>query len=110
MKILAFAFGALLAGAAGAADGPRAELVGQRVISSYPGSPILVCRYRTAEAKYEVVAASASCAPYLALEQDGNRGTFASIALTQSISAPPPADNTAGSRQAPTTAKEPAAD
>jgi hypothetical protein len=74
MKITTFALGLLIAGAAGAADSPRAELVGQRVISSYPGSPILVCRYRTAQTKYEVVAASTSCAPYLALEQDGNRG------------------------------------
>ena len=77
MKITLLALGLLIAGAAGAADGPRAELVGQRLISSYPGSPILVCRYRTAQAKYEVVAASASCAPYLALEQDRKRDTFA---------------------------------
>jgi hypothetical protein len=77
MKIATFALGLLIAGAAGAADGPRAELVGQRVISSYPGSPILVCRYRTAQAKYEVVAASASCAPFLALEQDRSRDAFA---------------------------------
>src|ERR1700691_1345672 len=80
MKITAFALGVLLAGAAGAAGAahsPRAELVGQRLISSYPGSPILVCRYRAAQAKYEVVAASASCAPYQALEHDANRGTFA---------------------------------
>ena len=76
MKSTAFALGLLIAGAAGAADGPRAELVGQRVISSFPGSPILVCRYRTAQAKYEVVAASASCAPYLALEQDGKHDAF----------------------------------
>jgi hypothetical protein len=73
MKITAFAFGLLVAGAACAADAPRAELVGQRVISSYPGSPILVCRYRMAQTKYEVVAASANCAPYLALEQPGSR-------------------------------------
>jgi hypothetical protein len=73
MKITPLALGLLIAGAAGAADSPRAELVGQRLVSSYPGSPILVCRYRTAQAKYEVVAASASCAPYLALAQDGNR-------------------------------------
>jgi hypothetical protein len=77
MKIIAFTLGLLIAGAAGAADSPRAALVGQRVISSYPGSPILVCRYRTARAKYEVVAASASCAPYLALEQDPHRDAFA---------------------------------
>jgi hypothetical protein len=82
MKIIAFALGSLIAGAAGAADSPRAELVGQRVVSSYPGSPILVCRYRTAQAKYEVVAASASCAPYLALEQNGNHDAFAAAAGT----------------------------
>lgn len=76
MKITAFAIGFLIAGAAGAADSPRAELVGQRLISSYPGSPILVCRYRTAQAKYEVVAASASCAPFLALAQDAGRDAF----------------------------------
>jgi hypothetical protein len=91
MKITTFALGLLLAGAAGAAgpaDSPRAELVGQRVISSYPGSPILVCRYRTAQAKYEVVAASANCAPYLALEQDGNRDAFA--AASSSTAHPSP--------------------
>jgi hypothetical protein len=85
MKISAFALGLLIAGTAGAADSPRAELVGQRSISSFPGSPILVCRYRSASANYEVVAASASCAPYLALEQDGSRDAFvaASPAPTQ---------------------------
>lgn len=85
MKITALALGVLLAGAAGASDGPRAELVGQRLIASYPGSPILVCRYRTAAAKYEVVASSAVCAPYLALEQDGSRDAFvaASSAATR---------------------------
>jgi hypothetical protein len=87
MKIV-FALALLIAGTAGAADSPRAELVGQRVISSYPGSPILVCRYRTAEVKYEVVAAAASCAPYLALEQDGNRGTFAAASSTPAPPSP----------------------
>jgi hypothetical protein len=77
MKITTLALGLLIAAAAAAADSPRAELVGQRTISSYPGSPILICRYRTAQAKYEVVAASASCAPYLALEQDRSRDAFA---------------------------------
>jgi hypothetical protein len=88
MKIIAFAFGLLMAGAAGAADGPRAELVGQRVISSYPGEPILVCRYRTAAAKYEVVAAGASCAPYLALEQDVTRGSLAAASSSPAHASP----------------------
>lgn len=85
MKITTFALGLLIAGTAAAADSPRAELVGQRVISSYPGSPILICRYRTAQVNYEVVAATASCAPYLALEQDHNRDSFAAA----SAAAPP---------------------
>ena len=79
MKIIAFALGLSIALAASAAEGPRAKLVGQRTITSYPGAPILVCRYLTAQAKYEVVAASASCAPYLALEQEPTRGTFAAV-------------------------------
>jgi|GEM_PF-3955364 hypothetical protein len=83
MKIAAFALGLLIAGAAGAADSPRAELVGQRVVSSYPGSPILICRYRTAKAKYEVVAASTSCAPYLALEQDAHREAFVAASAAE---------------------------
>ena len=77
MKSIAFALGLSIALAAHAAEPPRAKLVGQRVITSYPGSPILVCRYRTAQAKYEVVAASPSCAPYLALEQDLRSNAFA---------------------------------
>ena len=89
MKSTAFALGLLIAGAAGAADSPRAELVGQRVISSYPGSPILVCRYRTAQAKYDVVAASASCAPDLALEQDGNRGGVVAASRATAHPTPP---------------------
>ena len=89
MKITTFALGLLIAGAAGAADSPRAEFVGQRVISSYPGSPILVCRYRTAQAKYEVVAASTSCARYLALEQDGNRGGFVAASSATARPTPP---------------------
>ena len=79
MKIIAFALGLSIALAASAADNPRAKLVGQRTITSYPGAPILVCRYLTAQARYEVVAASASCAPYLVLEQDLSRGTFAAV-------------------------------
>jgi len=77
MKIIALALGLSIALTASAADSPRAKLVGQRVITSYPGSPILVCQYLTAQARYEVVAASSSCAPYLVLEQDLSRDAFA---------------------------------
>jgi hypothetical protein len=77
MKFIAFALGLSFVFAANAAESPRAQLVGQRTITSYPGSPILVCRYRTSQAKYEVVAASTSCPAYLALEPDMSRDTFA---------------------------------
>ncbi len=69
MRSIAVALGLLIAFNVNAAQSPRAKLVGQRVISSYPGSPILVCQYRTAEVKYEVVAASSQCAPYLVLSK-----------------------------------------
>ena len=77
MKIIALALGLSVALGANAADSPQAKLVGQRMITSYPGSPILVCRYLTAQARYEVVATSSSCAPYLALEQEPGRATLA---------------------------------
>jgi hypothetical protein len=68
MKNLALCAGLLLALSAGAEEQVRAKLVGQRVISSYPGSPILVCRYAGAGANYEVVASAATCAPYLSVD------------------------------------------
>jgi hypothetical protein len=69
MRSIAVAVGLLIALTANAEEGSRAQLVGQRVVSSYPGSPILICQYRAAEAKYEVVAASDHCAPYLVLSK-----------------------------------------
>ncbi|MGA2399744.1 MAG: hypothetical protein ABSG30_17035 [Steroidobacteraceae bacterium] len=77
MKIIALALGLSIALAASAADSPRAKLVSQRLITSYPGAPILVCKYVTAQTKYEVVAASTSCPAYLALEEYSIRDTFA---------------------------------
>ena len=65
MKTLALCAGLLLALSAGAEEQVRAKLVGQRVVSSYPGSPILVCRYAGPAANYEVVASTPTCAPYL---------------------------------------------
>lgn len=46
----------------------RAKLVGRRIVSSYPGTPILVCRYAGPGATYEVVASAATCARYLKLD------------------------------------------
>jgi hypothetical protein len=52
---------------ANAEVGVRAVLVGQRVVSSYPGSPILICRYAGPEANYEIVAPKSRCARYFKL-------------------------------------------
>jgi hypothetical protein len=67
MKAIAICAGLLIALSAAAQDPARAKLVGQRVISSYPGAPILVCQYAGPGAKYEVVASAATCARYLKL-------------------------------------------
>jgi len=67
MKAIAICAGLLIALSAAAQDPARAKLVGQRVISSYPGAPIRVCRYAGAGATYEVVTSSATCARYLKL-------------------------------------------
>ena len=72
MKAIAICAGLLFALAAGAQDHAqdplRAKLIGRRVISTYPGTPILVCRYAAPGANYEVVASAATCAPYLELK------------------------------------------
>jgi hypothetical protein len=69
MKAIALGLALLIVAAAANAQGdpPRAKLIGRRLITSYPGAPILVCEYRDAAVKYEVVAAGGSCARYLAL-------------------------------------------
>ena len=71
MKAIAICAGLLFTLAAGAQDHGqdqmRARLVGRRVVSSYPGTPILVCRYAGPDATYEVVASASTCARYLKL-------------------------------------------
>jgi hypothetical protein len=67
MKAIAICAGLLIALSAGAQDALRAKLVGQRFVSSYPGAPILVCRYAGPGATYEVVASAETCPRYLEL-------------------------------------------
>ena len=71
MKAIAICAGLLFALAAGAQDHAqdslRAKLVSRRVVSAYPGTPILVCRYAGPDANYEVVSSAATCARYLKL-------------------------------------------
>ena len=61
-----------LAGASAvhAGEPVQAKLVSQRTASSSPEAPVLVCRYAGPEARYEVVAATKACAPFLALSDE----------------------------------------
>ncbi len=67
MKTMILCAGLLFALSANAEVGVRAVLVGQRVVSSYPGTPILICRYAGPEANYEIVAPKSRCARYFKL-------------------------------------------
>jgi len=55
----------LLAVAANAASGSRATLTGRRMNASLPGSPLLICEYAGAQAKFEILAQSGKCAAYI---------------------------------------------
>ncbi len=67
MKSVLLCVGLLVAMTANAEVSVRAVLVGQRVVSSYPGSPILICRYAGPEANYEIVAPKSRCARFFKL-------------------------------------------
>jgi len=69
VKITAACLSLLFALSASAQPPVRAKLVGQRVIAIYPRAPILICRYAGPDAKYEIVASSEKCAPYLTLSR-----------------------------------------
>jgi hypothetical protein len=85
MKAIAAAcFGlmTILAAGTGAADEARARLVGRRMVDNGTQPPILVCRYRTSSVSYEVVAAKASCARYLALGEPAGGAAERRVART----------------------------
>ena len=70
MKAFALCLGLAGAAAIHAGEPVQAKLVGQRLVSSFPGAPVLVCRYAGPEARYEVVAATSTCAPLLELSDE----------------------------------------
>jgi hypothetical protein len=70
MRAIALCLGLAGAAAIHAGEPVQAKLVGQRLVSSFPGTPVLVCRYAGPEARYEVVAAAGACAPYLELSDE----------------------------------------
>jgi hypothetical protein len=70
MRAIALCLGLAGAAAIHAGEPVQAKLVGQRLVSSSPGAPVLVCRYAGPEARYEVVAATGACPPFLALSDE----------------------------------------
>jgi hypothetical protein len=70
MKAIALCLGLAGAAAIHAGEPVQAKLVGQRLVSSFPGAPVLVCRYAGPEAGYEVVAATGTCVPFLELSDE----------------------------------------
>jgi hypothetical protein len=70
MKAIALCLGLAGASAIHAGEPVQAKLVGQHLIPSFPRAPVLVCRYAGTEARYEVVAATSTCAPFLALSDE----------------------------------------
>jgi len=70
MKAIALCLGLAGASAIHAGEPVQAKLVSQRVVTAFSGAPVLVCRYAGPEARYEVVAASSACAPFLELSDE----------------------------------------
>jgi len=77
MKAIALFLGLAAASAVTAGEPVQANLIGQRVVSSFPGAPVLVCQYAGPEARYEVVASTPACAPFLRLSDESESGTRA---------------------------------
>lgn len=65
MKTSALCVGLLLAVTADAATGSRATLTGQHLNASFSGGPLLICEYSGAGVKFEILAQSGKCAPFL---------------------------------------------
>ena len=87
MRAIALCLGLAGAAAIYAGEPAQAKLVGQRLVSSFPGAPVLVCRYAGPEARYEVVAATGACAPFLELSDESESLARPAGALARS---PPP--------------------
>lgn len=84
MKTITLSAGLLFALCVHAEEPVSANLVGQRVVSSFPGTPVLVCRYKGPEANYEVVSSNDQCASFFRLSSDSESSrTRTSVALAR---------------------------
>jgi hypothetical protein len=65
LKTLTFCAALLFATSANAGFGARATLTGQHLNRSFAGSPLLICEYSGAGAKFEILSQNGKCAPYI---------------------------------------------
>jgi hypothetical protein len=68
LKTLTFCAGLLFAVSANAEFSARATLIGQHLNRSFAGSPLLICEYSGAGAKFEILSQNGKCAPYINLQ------------------------------------------
>jgi hypothetical protein len=68
MNMPALCAGLLLAASAHAAISSRAVLIGQHLNTSFAGGPLLICEYSGARAKFEILAQTGKCAPFIKVQ------------------------------------------
>ena len=67
MKMPTLCAGLLLAVSAHAAISSRAVLTGRHV-KTFAGAPLLICEYSGARAKFEILAQTGKCAPFIQVQ------------------------------------------
>jgi hypothetical protein len=65
LKTLAMCAGLLFAITANAESAGRATLIGQHLNGYFDGSPLLICEYAGARAKFEILSQNGKCARYI---------------------------------------------
>ena len=65
MKTLAICAGLLMALSANAQPAARAALIGKQVNNSHANGPLLICKYVSPNAKFEILSQNGKCAPYI---------------------------------------------
>ncbi len=68
MKTLALCAGLLFTVTSNADSPARANLIGAHVKDASRGSPLLICEYARAGAKFEILSRNGNCAPYIDVE------------------------------------------
>jgi hypothetical protein len=65
LKTLVLCAGILVALSANAQPSARAALIGKQVNTSNANGPLLICKYVSPNAKFEILSQNGKCAPYI---------------------------------------------